>query len=97
MRDLARRAGMSQPFLSNIENARATPSIATLYRLGGALGVSPQDFLPARPDEGLTLVRRGDGLTSPVGEQPEPAPPPTTRSDGDHLGSVGSDDDGSAA
>lgn len=70
MRDLASRAGMSQPFLSNIENARATPSIATLYRLGAALGVSPQEFLPDRADETMTLVRRGEGPAAPVGDEP---------------------------
>jgi transcriptional regulator with XRE-family HTH domain len=49
MRQLARLADLSQPFLSNIENGRSMPSIATLYRLADALGVSAQELLP-RPE-----------------------------------------------
>jgi HTH-type transcriptional repressor of puuD len=51
MRQLARIAGLSQPFLSNIENGRSMPSISTLYRLAEALHVNPQELLPA-PDDG---------------------------------------------
>ena len=58
MRALAARAGMSQPFLSNLENSRAMPSITTLYKIAAALGVSPRDFLPA---EGGSLVSRHAG------------------------------------
>jgi transcriptional regulator with XRE-family HTH domain len=50
MRQLARLADLSQPFLSNIENGRSMPSIATLYRLAEALGVSAQELLPGPAD-----------------------------------------------
>ena len=61
MRELAAQAGMSQPFLSNLENSRAMPSIATLYKIANALGVSPREFLPdARSRAGPTrAARRG--------------------------------------
>ncbi|MEI7548498.1 MAG: helix-turn-helix transcriptional regulator, partial [Actinomycetota bacterium] len=38
MVELADRAGLSQPFLSQIENGRARPSMQSLYRIATALG-----------------------------------------------------------
>lgn len=75
MRELAARAGMSQPFLSNLENSRAMPSIATLYKIANALGVSPREFLPEERAR-VQLVRRGEGTLGPVGDEPDSA---TTR------------------
>src|SRR5215216_1630999 len=69
MRALATRAGMSQPFLSNLENARAMPSIATLYRIAAALGASPRDFLPREGAAQFSLVRAGEGAVAPVGDE----------------------------
>lgn len=40
--ELADRAGLSQPFLSQVENGRARPSMASLYRIASALGTTPQ-------------------------------------------------------
>lgn len=39
---LAERAGLSQPFLSQVENGRAQPSMESLYRIATALGTTPQ-------------------------------------------------------
>ena len=75
MRELAARAGMSQPFLSNLENSRAMPSIATLYKIANALGVSPREFLPDARSR-AQLVRHGEGATGPVSDEPGSA---TTR------------------
>jgi quercetin dioxygenase-like cupin family protein len=69
MRELAARAGMSQPFLSNLENSRAMPSIATLYKIANALGVSPREFLPEARAR-VQLVRHGEGALGPVGDEP---------------------------
>jgi DNA-binding XRE family transcriptional regulator len=70
MRDAAAKAGMSQPFLSDLENGRATPSITTLYRLSDTLGVAPQDLLPPMAADAV-VVRDGDGLTiNPVDDTP---------------------------
>ncbi|MCU1501492.1 MAG: hypothetical protein JWM12_846 [Ilumatobacteraceae bacterium] len=70
MRALATKAGMSQPFLSNLENGRAMPSIATLYKIAGALGVSARDFLAVDEPATIALVRAGEGPLSPVGDEP---------------------------
>ena len=59
---------MSQPFLSNLENSRAMPSIATLYKIASALGVSPREFLPEARTR-VQLVRheqRGKDPQRPV-------------------------------
>jgi len=42
MVELAERAGLSQPFLSQIENGRARPSMQSLYRIATALTTTPQ-------------------------------------------------------
>lgn len=69
MRALAAKAGMSQPFLSNLENSRAMPSIATLYKIAAALDISPRDFLPSAA-EPISLVRAGDGVPGAVSDEP---------------------------
>lgn len=69
-RELAQRASMSQPFLSNIENGRSTPSVATLYKLATALGVSASELLPASADEGIVVVRAGEGVPTGMDETP---------------------------
>jgi transcriptional regulator with XRE-family HTH domain len=69
MRALAARAGMSQPFLSNLENSRAMPSIATLYKIAAALGVTPRDFLPPASPTTVTIVRAGEGTLGPVSDE----------------------------
>lgn len=40
--DLAGESELSQPFLSQIENGRARPSMASLYRIARALDTTPQ-------------------------------------------------------
>ncbi|WP_268768483.1 helix-turn-helix domain-containing protein [Microbacterium sp. Leaf179] len=72
MRELARRAGVSQPFVSKLESAQLVPSIATLYALADALGVSPSTLLP--PTGGPDAAD-GDGLHLPLvdGDGPEHA------------------------
>jgi transcriptional regulator with XRE-family HTH domain len=74
MRQLARLAGLSQPFLSNIENGRSMPSIATLYRLAEALDVSAQELLPAtagdvhasRAGRAAPSLRTSDAPDAPI-------------------------------
>jgi transcriptional regulator with XRE-family HTH domain len=69
-RELAQRASLSQPFLSNIENGRSSPSVATLYKLAAALGIGATDLLPASPDEGIVVVRAGEGVMTSMDETP---------------------------
>ena len=42
--ELAAAAGLSAPYLSQIETGRRRPSVATLERLAGALGVALDDI-----------------------------------------------------
>ena len=41
---LAELSELSQPFLSQVENGRARPSMESLYRIASALGTTPQAF-----------------------------------------------------
>jgi quercetin dioxygenase-like cupin family protein/DNA-binding XRE family transcriptional regulator len=71
MRDVAARAGVSQPFLSDLENGRAMPSITTLYRLADTFGLTPQHLLPMAGED-VVVSRSGadrgdpDSHDSPV-------------------------------
>jgi len=73
MRALAGRSGVSQPFLSQIENGQASPSMVTLYRIAGALGCQPGELLPQAPSTSVLVVRAGEGALLPVGEVDNPA------------------------
>lgn len=59
-RALAAAAGVSQPFLTNVENGRVMPSISSLYSIAGALGVTASALLPEQPIR-LEVVRAGAG------------------------------------
>lgn len=65
-RRLAALAGMSQPFLSQIERGVSAPSMATTYRLAQALGVLPGALLPVIDDSAVTVVRADEGRLLPV-------------------------------
>jgi len=73
MRDLAGRAGISQPFLSQIERGVSAPSMITTYRLAAALGVTPGDLLPAPETDRITVVRAAEGIMLPVADRPDAA------------------------
>ena len=57
--ELARRANISAGMVSQIENAKATPSIATLVGIAGALDARIADFFEDRVEPGR-VVRRGE-------------------------------------
>jgi transcriptional regulator with XRE-family HTH domain len=67
---LAERAAVSQPHLSQMENGKASPSISTLYRLAGALGIPPQDLLPPSEAPELLVVRSGSVTPAPMSDRP---------------------------
>jgi transcriptional regulator with XRE-family HTH domain len=50
---LAELAGLSQPFLSQVENGRAQPSMESLYRIATALGTTPQALFGDRDPSAL--------------------------------------------
>lgn len=45
LRSLAQKAGLSAPFLSQIENSTATPSVTSMVKIAQALGVPTSYFL----------------------------------------------------
>ncbi|MEV6070405.1 XRE family transcriptional regulator [Nocardia sp. NPDC052001] len=73
MRELAKRAGISQPFLSQIERGISAPSMITTYRLAAALEVTPGDLLPSPAPDRVTVVRSDEGLRLPVADRPDAA------------------------
>lgn len=73
MRELARRSGVSQPFLSQIERGASAPSMVTTYRLAEALDVLPGALLPAGPTARVTVVRSDEGRAIPVANRPDAA------------------------
>ncbi|GAA2248767.1 XRE family transcriptional regulator [Herbiconiux moechotypicola] len=71
MRALAALVEVSQPFLSQVENGRANPSLATLYRLADALGVPASALLPEAVSAGDVLQVGADGgRMIPVSAEP---------------------------
>ena len=60
MQELADRCGLSQPFLSQIENSRAMPSLYALHRVAQALGTTTVGLLDPAYSE-VTLVRAAEG------------------------------------
>jgi len=60
--ELSRRAGVSKSMLSQIERNLANPTVAVLWRLANALGVSLTDFLEnggaERPAPTITVVQQ---------------------------------------
>jgi transcriptional regulator with XRE-family HTH domain len=60
--DLASKAGLSQPFLSQVENGRARPSLMSLHRIADALDTTPQAFFGGPTDEDTmpSLVRANE-------------------------------------
>lgn len=59
---LADRCGLSQPFLSQVENGRAAPSMESLARIAAALDTTPQALFSggAVPVEDPVVVRSAD-------------------------------------
>jgi transcriptional regulator with XRE-family HTH domain len=72
---LAEAAGLSHPFLSQLERGLASPSMASLERIARALGTSQVELLsvdgPRRgrtPGEPVSVVRAGSGVEGPYSE-----------------------------
>jgi transcriptional regulator with XRE-family HTH domain len=65
LKALGERAGLSHPFLSQVERGLAQPSLGSVQRIAGALGV-PVAQLWTRPSRltGTQVTRRGEGLTA---------------------------------
>lgn len=57
---VADRSGLSQPFLSQVENGRAKPSMGSLYRIATALGTTPQALFGGASAAAPALARAAD-------------------------------------
>ncbi len=66
--DLAHKAGLSQPFLSQVENGHARPSLISLHRIADALDTTPQAFFGGPSDAELTptVVRADEVQVVPI-------------------------------
>jgi len=70
--ELSRKAGVSKSMLSQIERAQANPTVAVVWRLANALGVSMADLLggaptPSAPAIALVASHATPALRSPDG------------------------------
>jgi len=68
LKDFGNKTGLSGPFLSQLENGRAMPSIVTLHKAADALGTSAQALLAGDDSEPISVVRSGDGRTFEFGD-----------------------------
>lgn len=70
--EVAAQVGLSQPFLSQIENGRARPSLMSLHRIAEALGTTPQAFFGGAIDldAGPVVVRSDTVRDLNVGDIP---------------------------
>jgi transcriptional regulator with XRE-family HTH domain len=55
--NLAHQSDISQPYLSQIENGKAAPSIATLHKIAEVLGVTAQHLLESDENLEISLTR----------------------------------------
>ncbi|MBV6392832.1 MAG: HTH-type transcriptional regulator PuuR [Anaerolineales bacterium] len=60
MRTLAARSGLSANALSMIERGKTSPSVSTLYKLAGALGVSITAFFGAESEKKQIVFLKSD-------------------------------------
>ena len=65
---VARRTGLSHPFLSQLERGRARPSMVSLEKIARALGSSQLELLAGADDTSATLVRSTEGTRGHYGE-----------------------------
>ena len=68
LKALGRRAGLSHPFLSQLERGLARPSVGSVERIATALDVPVGALWSAPRPELAEVVRSSDGTTTPHGE-----------------------------
>jgi transcriptional regulator with XRE-family HTH domain len=68
--DLAARSGVSKGMLSQVEQARTNPSVATICRLATALGVSVASLVEAPEVPSARVVRAEEAVTLWTGGNP---------------------------
>ena len=63
LQQLASRCGLSQPFLSQLENGKAMPSLMALHSVAQALETTAHSLLQPEERWDISLVRHGEGET----------------------------------
>ena len=63
LQQLASRCGLSQPFLSQLENGKAMPSLMALHHVAQALETTAHSLLQPPERLEISLVRHGEGDT----------------------------------
>lgn len=63
LQQLASRCGLSQPFLSQLENGKAMPSLMALHYVAQALETTAHSLLQPQERLDISLVRHGEGET----------------------------------
>ena len=62
LKGLGKKAGLSHPFLSQVERGLARPSVSSVERIAAALDVSvARLWSPSRVGEAVQIVRQADG------------------------------------
>jgi len=84
LKALGLRAGLSHPFLSQLERGLAQPSVASVERIAGALDV-PVAALWASPPPAARLVRADEGSLAAHGDHGAPGAVRTLAGDGEPL------------
>ena len=73
LRDVGERSGLSSPFLSQVENGLASPSLTSLLVLARSLETTPETLLAGPKDNDAYVVARDQGMRYPVGDDPAAA------------------------
>ena len=60
VRSLAKLAGFSASFMSQVENGQVSPSISSMEKIAAAVGVTLGEFFEAAGGRGGSIVRVGD-------------------------------------
>jgi mannose-6-phosphate isomerase-like protein (cupin superfamily) len=60
LQQLADECGLSQPFLSQLENGKAMPNLLALHSVARALDTNAHDLLEPQLEMSVSLVRAGD-------------------------------------
>jgi transcriptional regulator with XRE-family HTH domain len=72
LKALGRQAGLSHPFLSQLERGLARPSVGSVERIAQALEVPVSALWAVRRNEGARVVRAGEGTTRAHGDPGAP-------------------------
>lgn len=67
LQQLADLCGLSQPFLSQLENGKAMPSLIALHQVAAALGTSAQELLHPSGTAEVSLVRNNSTACYEIG------------------------------